>query len=105
MTTTDPKIRFSNEESKSNIRSKLNQSLINLIDLTKSTIKSSESNDLFKSSIKQFVQNESIIENTCDQFKKIEIIATQLNYQVETLKSDCVLLGEVCEQINSIQKK
>ena len=61
MTTTDPKIRFSNEESKSNIRSKLNQSLINLIDLTKSTIKSSESNDLFKSNIKQFVQNESII--------------------------------------------
>jgi hypothetical protein len=105
MTTSEPKIQFSNEESKSSIRYKLGQSLTNLIELTKSTVKHSESSELFKTCVKNFAQNDTAIENSCEKFKKIEIIATQLNYQVDTIISDCQLLKEVCEQIDSIQRK
>lgn len=105
MSTSEPVIKFSNEESKAAIRYKIAQNLLNLIELTRSTVKSSESSELFKNCFKNFTANDSTIENSCDKLKKIEIIANQLNYQVETLQSDCILLKEVAKQIDSIQKK
>jgi hypothetical protein len=98
----EPVIKFSNEESKALIRSKIGQNLLNLIELTKSTVKSSQSSELFKQSIKSFVANENLIENSCDKFKKVEIISTQLNYQVEAIKEDCHLFKEINTRINSI---
>lgn len=105
MSVGEPVIKFSNEESKANIRSKIAQNLLNLIELTRSTVKSSESSDLFRSCFKNFTTNDQFIDASCDKFKKIEIIANQLNYQVETIQSDCNLLKEVSKQIDSIQKK
>lgn len=105
MSTSEPVIKFSNEESKANIKSKIAQNLNNLIDLTKSTIKTSETNDLFKTCLKNFAANEGIIEQSCEKFKKIEIVANQLNYQVNQIKEDTELLKEVCTQIDSVQKK
>ena len=105
MSTPEPIIKFSNEESKAAIRSKLAQNLSNLIELTRSAIKSSESQDLFKSCIKSFAANDSLIDQSCDKFKKIEIISSQLNCQVSQLKEDLEVLNEVCRQIDSVQKK
>lgn len=101
----EPIIKFSNEESKAVIRSKILQNLNNLIDLTKSTIKCSEHQDLFKTCFKTFVANESLVEQSCNKFKKVEIISSQLNCQVDQIQADCELLKEVCKQIDSIQKK
>lgn len=98
-------IKFSNEESKAQIRNKIAQNLVNLIDLTRSSIKSSESSSLFKTCLKNFVANDPVIESSCDKLKKIEIISNQLNYQVEAIQADCILLKEVTKQIDSIQKK
>lgn len=105
MSILEPVINFSNEESKSSIRNKISNNLVNLIDLTKSTIKHSESNDLFKSCIKTFVANESIIEQSCEKFKKVQIVSNQLNYQASQIQQDVELLKEVCNQIESVQKK
>ncbi|CAF0895378.1 unnamed protein product [Brachionus calyciflorus] len=105
MSTAEPHIKFSNEESKANIRYKIAQNLFNIIELTKSTIKSSESSELFKNSFKNFIPNESLVESTSDKLKKIEIISTQLNYQVESIRSDLNLLKEVNFQIDSIKHK
>jgi len=101
----EPNIKFSNEESKASIKYKIESNLVNLIELTKSTVKSSETSELFKNCFKNFVANEFIIEQSCDKFKKIEIIASQLNYQVNAIKADCELYQEVCKQTDSIQKK
>ena len=100
----EPVIKFSNEETKANIRSKIGQNTLNLIELTRSTVKSSESNDLFKNCLKNFVTNETLIENSCEKYKKIEIIATQLNYQVEAIKKDCDLLQDINSRIATLQK-
>ncbi len=105
MSIPEPVINFSNEESIASIRNKISHNLGNLIDLTKSTIKYSESNDLFKSCIKTFVSNESLIEQSCEKFKKVQIISTQLNYQVSQIQQDVENLKEVCKQIDSVQKK
>jgi hypothetical protein len=105
MSKTEPAIKFSNEESKTNIKNKIEQNLINLIDLTKSVIKSSETHELFKNCFKNFTANEAVLEQSCDKLKKIEIISNQLNYQVTAIQSDCDLVQEVCKQIDSIQKK
>ena len=102
---TEPKIKFSNEESKANLRSKIGQNLLNLIELTKSTVKGSESSELFKTCIKNFTANETLIENSCEKIQKIEIIAAQLNYQVEAIKVDCEQLKEVKDKIATIQKQ
>lgn len=98
-------IKFSIEETKANLRSKVGQSLLNLIDLTKSTVRTSESNELFRQCFKQFVANEQTIESSVDKFKKIEIISTQLNYQIEAISNDCAQLKEVSNQIASIQQQ
>lgn len=101
----DPVIKFSNEESKANIRYKLAQNLVNLIELTKSTVKSSESSELFRNCFKNFIPNEQILEASGEHLNKIEIISSQLNYQVQTLHTECDLLKEICNQIDSIQRK
>jgi hypothetical protein len=101
----EPVFRFSNEESKASIKYKIIQNLGNLIELTKSTVKASESSDLFKSCFKKFASNDSGIEQSCDKFKKVEIVAQQLNIQVSQIQKDCDLLREVCKQIDSVQKK
>lgn len=105
MSIQEPVIKFSNEESKANIRNRISQNLSNLVDLTKSTIKSSESSDLFKTCFKNFISNESAIDQGCEKFKKVEIVSSQLNLQVSQVKKDCELLSEICKQIDSIQKK
>jgi hypothetical protein len=64
MSTGEPVIKFSNEESKAQIRNKIAQNLVNLIDLTRSSIKSSESSNLFKTCFKNFVANDPIIESS-----------------------------------------
>jgi hypothetical protein len=99
----EPVIKFSNEESKALIRSKLGQNLQNLIELTKSTIQSSESSDLFKNSFRAYLSHEKQIESTLDRVNKLEIISKQLNLQVEQIKKESGLLNEVCAQIKSIQ--
>lgn len=104
MTTAPPVIKFSNEESKSAIRSKVSQNLHNIVELTRATIKSSETHDLFKHSIKQFTQNDPLIENSTDKLKKIDIITSQVNYQIETIRTDCLLLDEISQQIDAIRK-
>lgn len=101
----EPVIKFSNEESKASIKYKIIQSLGNLYELSRSTIKASESSDLFKGCFKKFVANESSIEQSCDKFKKVEIVAQQLNFQASQIQKDCDLLKEVCKQIDSVQKK
>ena len=100
----EPVIKFSNEESKANIRAKIGQNILNIIELTKSTVKSSESSELFKSCIKNFAANESLIENSCEKFTKIDIISSQLNYQVDAIKKDCDLLTEIKLKIDAIQQ-
>lgn len=101
----EPQIKFSNEESKANIRYKIAQNLLNIIDLTKSSIKSSNSNELFKKSFRKFVQNENLIDSTGDKLNKIEIVSSQLNFQVNKIKSDLELLKEISLQIDSIKHK
>ena len=99
----EPVIKFSNEESKANIRAKIGQNLLNIIELTKSTVKSSESSELFRTCIKNFAASETLIENTCEKYNKIDIISTQLNYQVDAIKKDCDLLNDIKLKIDAIQ--
>jgi hypothetical protein len=103
--TAEPNIKFSNEESKANIRAKLNGNLLNLVDLTRSIVRSSESNELFRACFKTYLANEPLIESGCEKLKKVEIISQQLNLQVEAIKKDCQSLTEVCDQINAIHNK
>jgi hypothetical protein len=105
MSSPETNIKFSNEQSKESLRLKIGQAVASLIDLSHSAVKTSESSDLFKTSIRNFTTNESIIENSCDKYKKVQIIAGQLNYQVDALKKDANELKEICRQIDSIQKK
>ena len=101
----EPVIRFSNKQSLGNLKAKIGQNLLTLTELTKSAVKSSESNELFKNCFKNFAASESVIEASCDKYNKINIIAGQLNFQVESIRKDCESLDEVCKQIDSLQKK
>lgn len=97
-------IKFSIEETKANLRAKISQNLNNLVELTRSTVRTSETNELFKQCFKQFVANEPAIEASVDKLKKVEIISTQLNYQIEAIHKDCEQLKDVSHQISSIQQ-
>lgn len=98
-------VKFSIEETKANLRGKLCQNLNNLVDLTRSTVRTSETNELFKQCFKQFVAHEAAIDASVDKLKKVEIIATQLNYQIEAIGNDCDQLKDVAHQISSIQQQ
>ncbi len=103
--TAEPNIKFSNEESKANIRAKLGGNLLNLVDLTRSIVKSSESSDLFRACFKSYLASEPLIESSFEKLKKAEIISQQLNFQVEAIKKDCNQLKEICDQVNAIHNK
>jgi hypothetical protein len=103
--TVEPNIKFSNEESKANIRAKLGGNLLNLVDLTRSVVKSSESSELFRVCFKSYIAQEALIESGCENLKKAEIISQQLNFQVEAIKKDCNALKEICDQVNAIHNK
>jgi hypothetical protein len=98
-------IKFSIEETKENLKSKLSQSLLNLIELSKSTVRSSESQELFRQCIKSFALNESLIESSSDKLNKIEIISGILNYQVQTLEASCDQLKEITNQLTSARTR
>jgi hypothetical protein len=102
---TEPVIKFSNEDSKARSRTSITKNIHNLVELSKSVTKSSESSDLFANCIKNFAAAGQTVELAHEKYKKIEIISTQLNYQLEAIKSDCESLQEICKQIDSIQKK
>lgn len=107
MSTEPVTIKFSIEETKANLKSKHNQTLVSLLDLARSTVRSSESHELFKNCFKSFTSIEQPIEAAGEKLKKIDIISTQLNYQVDAIRADCEQLKEICHQINSAtsQKK
>lgn len=102
--TTEPEIKFSNEESKANVRARLAQNQLNLIELVNSLVDSSESSKLFRSTYKSFLSSESAyVEPTCDKLKKIQIVAEQLNCQVDAIKSSTSKLKELEDQIKLAQ--
>ena len=94
-------IRFSNEDSKAAIRAKISHNLVDLVELTRTIVKNSQSTDLFKSCFKSLLATEPAINNCCDRIAKIEIITTQLNYQVEAIRNDCAHLDEICQQVHT----
>lgn len=105
MSSSEPTIKFSNQESISNLKAKVGQNVLNLVELTRSVVKSSDTSEQFRNCIRNFTANEATIEQSFEKYKKINIISNQLNDQVDQLHKDCESLGEICKQIDSIQKK
>jgi len=94
-------INFSNEEAKAQVRDKIVQNISSLTSLTKSTIKSSKSNELFNACLKAFAATESNIDNTGDKLNRINIITSQLKFQAEAIQQNCASFKEICDQIHS----
>jgi ABC-type transporter Mla subunit MlaD len=98
-------VNFSNEEAKAVLREKIVENITNLASLTKSTIKSSKSNELFNDCFKKFASIENSIENTNEKLNKINILAAQLKFQQESLAENTSQFGDICNQINKICQK
>lgn len=97
--------QFTNEEAKAALKEQIIQNLNNLTGLTRNTIKTSRTTELFQNSLKNFSSTDTNIENTGDKLNKINIITAQLKFQAEAIESDCKLFKEISSQINSILLK
>lgn len=53
---------------------------------------------------KSFVQQESTIENTLQNLKKMELIRQQMGYQYDAVEENAKKLEYVKEQINAMQR-
>ncbi len=95
-------IRFSNEESKAAIRAKISHNLVDVAELTRAIVKNSHSTDLFKSAFRSLLATEPALNNCSDRIAKIEIIATQLNYQAEAIRADCQHFEEIRQRVDTI---
>ncbi|CAF0986111.1 unnamed protein product [Didymodactylos carnosus] len=96
-------VTFSNDDAKQNICSKSQTSITNIINLFKTIIKNSHTNDVMTTTLKQFVASEANLSSTDEHVNKIEQTCQQLLFQADLIQLDTnelIKINDILKNMN-----
>lgn len=91
-------------ESKSRLAERVKVNIENIASVAREINRSSKSNEIISQSIKTFVNQEHIIDNTQTNIKKLDLIKTQLGQQQDFIVQNSHLLEGLKEQVQAMQR-
>lgn len=91
-------------ESKIRLADKVQVNVNNIASVVRQIQRGSKSNEILMHSARNFALQEHAIENTDNNLKKLQLIATHLTYQQESIARSSNLMEEVKEQVQAMQR-
>ncbi|XP_076652377.1 BLOC-1 related complex subunit 7 isoform X2 [Halictus rubicundus] len=91
-------------ESKMRLADRVQVNVNNIASLARQIQRGSKSSDILMHSAKNFAQQEHGLENAETNLKKLTLIVTHLQFQMESLGRSSVILEDVTEQVRAMQR-
>uniref|UniRef100_A0A1B6DYN9 BLOC-1-related complex subunit 7 n=1 Tax=Clastoptera arizonana TaxID=38151 RepID=A0A1B6DYN9_9HEMI len=91
-------------ESKSRLADRVQVNVNNIASLVRQIQRGSKSSEILTHSSRNFAALEQAIDNTENNIKKLELIATNLKYHQDSISSNSYLMEEVKEQVQAMQR-
>ena len=91
-------------ESKMRLADRVQVNVNNIASLARQIQRGSKSSEMLMHSAKNFAQHEHGLETAENNLKKVALITTHLEYQMESINRSSVILEQVTEQIRAMQR-
>uniref|UniRef100_A0A1B6L1Q6 BLOC-1-related complex subunit 7 n=1 Tax=Graphocephala atropunctata TaxID=36148 RepID=A0A1B6L1Q6_9HEMI len=91
-------------ESKSRLAEKVQVNVNNIASLARQIQRGSKSSEIVMQSVRALALQEHTIDNTENNIKKLQYIASHLGYQQESIARSCSMIEEVKEQAQAMQR-
>ncbi|XP_029038871.2 BLOC-1-related complex subunit 7 [Osmia bicornis bicornis] len=91
-------------ESKMRLADRVQVNVNNIASLARQIQRGSKSSEMLMHSAKNFAQQEQGLETAENNLKKVALITTHLEYQMESINRSSVILEQVTEQIRAMQR-
>ncbi|XP_053979796.1 BLOC-1-related complex subunit 7 [Hylaeus anthracinus] len=91
-------------ESKMRLADRVQVNVNNIASLARQIQRGSKSSEVLMHSAKNFAQQEHKLENAGTNLKLVDLIATHLDYQMESMSGSSLILEEVTEQVRAMQR-
>ncbi|XP_018372546.1 PREDICTED: UPF0693 protein C10orf32 homolog [Trachymyrmex cornetzi] len=91
-------------ESKMRLADRVQVNVNNIASLARQIQRGSRSNEILTHAARNFAQQEHGLEMIESNLKKLALIATHLEYQMDAIDKSSAILEEVTEQVRSMQR-
>ncbi|KAJ8683994.1 hypothetical protein QAD02_019786 [Eretmocerus hayati] len=91
-------------ESKMRLADRVQVNINNVASLTRQIQRGSKSNEILMQAAKSFAQQEQSLENAEVNLKKLGLVMTHLEYQLDAIEQSSNKLEEVTEQVRAMQR-
>lgn len=91
-------------ESKVRLADRVQVNVNNIASVARQICRGSRCNETLGHSIRSFCQHESVIANSEDSLKKMQLAVVHLGYQHDSIAKNCLLLEDVKEQVRDMQR-
>ncbi|XP_058799002.1 BLOC-1-related complex subunit 7 [Phymastichus coffea] len=91
-------------ESKTRLADRVQVNINNIASLTRQIQRGSKSNEILMNSVRNFVQQDQVLHNVEANLKKLSLITTHLEYQLNAIDQSSAKLEEVTEQVRAMQR-
>lgn len=91
-------------ESKMRLADRVQVNVNNIASLARQIQRGSKSGEILMHSAKNFAQQEHSLDSAESSLKKIALITTHLEYQMDSIQRCSVILEEVTEQVRAMQR-
>ncbi|KAJ2941324.1 hypothetical protein O0L34_g3524 [Tuta absoluta] len=91
-------------ESKQRLAERVQVNMNNISSLTRQIIRGSKSNELLTKATRDIAASETHLENSEENLKKMELIAVHMGYQFENIHKSALMLQEIGEKVNAMQR-
>lgn len=93
-----------NQETKSRLNEKISGNMNDLGSLARQIVRGSHSSDLLAQAAKNFAFQENTINNSLDTLKKMDMIKSQLEFQLAAVERSTITLDDIQDQLKTIQR-
>uniref|UniRef100_U5EJS5 BLOC-1-related complex subunit 7 n=1 Tax=Corethrella appendiculata TaxID=1370023 RepID=U5EJS5_9DIPT len=91
-------------DSKKRLEERIALNINNASSVARQIVRGSKSNEIIMQSAKAFAQQESTMDNSLQNLKKMELIYQHMNYQYEAIQQSAEKLEYVKEQVNAMER-
>uniref|UniRef100_A0A1B6G409 BLOC-1-related complex subunit 7 n=1 Tax=Cuerna arida TaxID=1464854 RepID=A0A1B6G409_9HEMI len=91
-------------ESKSRLADRVQVNVNNIASVARQIQRGSKSSEIIMQSVRTLALQEHAIDNTENNIKKLQLIASHLAYQQESIARSCSMIEEVKEQAQAMQR-
>ncbi|KAL5012422.1 hypothetical protein ScPMuIL_010973 [Solemya velum] len=93
-----------NQDTKNKLNDKIPSGVADVASLVRHVVRASKSNELLAQAAKNFASQESVIQNSSESLKKMDILRSQFEFQHASIERSLTSLDDIQDQLKTLQR-